>query len=74
VDPQAEYERVVAKYPPSRWWELAAYVVVLGGLITWSLLDDRSWAFAAGGLLAVFGNEYRNYRLRENARRFAQGR
>jgi hypothetical protein len=71
MDPQAELDRVIAKYPRTPWWGYVLWVVALGAVITWSILNDRSWAFSLGILLGFFGTEFRNYRIRQNARRFA---
>lgn len=71
MDPQTELGRVSAKYPRTPWWGYLAWLVAMGSVIIWSVLTDRSWAFSGGILLGFFGTEYRNYRLRENARRFA---
>lgn len=73
MEPQAEFERVSAKYPRTPWWGYVAWIVTLGAVIAWSIATDRSWAFTCGLLLGFFGTELRNYRLRENARQFASG-
>lgn len=71
MDAKAELERVSAKYPRTPWWGYVAWSLAMGSVVAWSIITDRSWAFSGGILLGFFVVEYRHYRVRENARRFA---
>lgn len=73
MDAQAEYERVAAKYAPYRLRDTAIMVVALLAIIAVALLLGRPVpALVVGALLGVPANQYRKYRLRENARVFAE--
>jgi hypothetical protein len=73
MDAQAEYERVLAKYPPYRLRDIVITVAVLLTVIAVALaLDHRVPAIAVGALLGIPANQYRKYRIRENARNFAE--
>jgi hypothetical protein len=73
VDAQAEYERVAAKYAPYRLRDIVITVAVLLTIVAIAVaLGHRVPALAVGALLGIPANQYRQYRLRENARKFAE--
>jgi hypothetical protein len=70
-DPTAEHERVRAKYAPMRRSDVVLYVLAVVLLAIVSLFRQVDWFFFAGVLVAAAAWELTKYRLRSNARRFA---
>jgi len=71
VEPSAERDRVNKKYARKSRWYYALWIGCMTATVVATIAAHRSWAFALGAALAFAGTEYRNFRLRENARRFA---
>lgn len=72
TDPGAEYERVIKKYPAMRAAEGVMYVAGLVVLALVSLLRELGWFFYAGIVSGAVAWELTKWRLRRNARQFAQ--
>ena len=70
-DPAAEHQRVRAKYAPTRPFESFLYVLTVVLLAIVSLFREVDWFFFAGVLVAAAAWEVTKFRLRSNARRFA---
>ena len=71
-DAQAEYERIKIKYAPARLRDLAFFALVIGLLVAANLVFDVDWAFVLGGIAGLAFWEFTKFRLRRNARDFAQ--
>lgn len=71
LDPVEELARVQTKYAPMRRSDIALYAAatVLLGIISLSRRVD--WYFFLGALVAAAAWELTKYRLRRNARQFA---
>ena len=74
TDPGAEYERAIKKYPPMRASEGVIYVAGLVVLALVSLVREIGWVFYAGIVSGAAAWELTKWRLRRNARQFAQAR
>jgi hypothetical protein len=72
MDPQAEYERVSAKYAPAGWRDAVWAVAVLVLLLVVDRFVNVHWSFLAGTVAWFVVAEVRNYRLRKRARDFAE--
>lgn len=73
MDPNAEYERVQAKYPALRWRDAVIPLAVLAALGIASIFRDISWWLVLGMVCGAIGWEFRKAQLRRNARKFAEG-
>ncbi|HET7689767.1 MAG TPA: hypothetical protein VFK41_05295 [Nocardioidaceae bacterium] len=71
-DAGAEYERIKAKYAPARPRDLALFALVIGLLVAANLFLNVDWAFVLGGIIGLAVWEFTKFRLRRNARDFAQ--
>ena len=71
LDPSAEYERVSEKYAPLSTLDVALYVLGLAILIVASLFRQVDWYFFAGMVGGAVAWEVTKFRLRRNARHFA---
>jgi hypothetical protein len=74
TDPGAEYERVAEKYPPMRVSEGVIYIASLIVLALVSFFREIGWFFYAGIVSGAASWELTKWRLRRNARQFAQAR
>ena len=72
MDAQAEYDRVMEAYAPTRPRFLALQVALTLGYIGFCISRDINWAFGIGILTAIPLLEYRKYRVRRNAQRFLE--
>lgn len=73
TDAEAEHQRIRATYAPARPRDLAVSAVMIGLLVIASLVRQVSWAFVVGAITASLAWELSKFRLRRNARDFAQG-
>ncbi|WP_155993279.1 hypothetical protein [Nocardioides sp. URHA0020] len=71
LDPSAEYERVSEKYASVRASDLVLYMAAAAVLSGVSLVREVSWVFFAGIVAAIIAWESTKFRLRRNARYFA---
>lgn len=71
LDPAAEHERVREKYAPMSPSDVALYVLAVSLLAIVSLFRQVNWFFFAGVIVAAATWELTKFRLRRNARRFA---
>lgn len=71
LDPSAEYERVSEKYAPLRARDAATYMLLFAILVVASRFRQVDWYFFAGMVTGAVTWEVTKFRLRRNARRFA---
>jgi len=71
LDPNAEFERVREKYAPIRRPELVLYVLAVVLLAIVSLVRQVDWFLFAAVFVSAGAWELTKFRLRSNARRFA---
>lgn len=73
MDPQAEYAYIARTYPRRTWRSYSLWAASFLALIAWNLTNGGgSRAFVYLLLTAFLVNEIRNYRLRRDAREFAE--
>lgn len=70
--PADEYERVRSKYAPMRASDMAVYVAGFVALLVAGLFREVSWPFYLGMGCGAAAWEVTKYRLRRNARHFAE--
>jgi predicted PurR-regulated permease PerM len=72
TDAKAEYERIRTTYAPARPRDLVIIALVIGLLCVASILSPYRLAFIFGGIAAFAVWEFTKFRLRRNARDFAE--
>ena len=71
LDPEAECRRIHEKYAPARPRDLLVMALVAVAIFVASLFWDVDWWIFAGTVTAIIGWEATKFRLRRNARDFA---
>lgn len=72
LDPVAEYAQIRDKYPPLGRLKIAIFLLVVAVLVTASQFRHVNWAPWVGAALGSLGWEATKFRLRRNAREFAE--
>ncbi|MDP3892243.1 hypothetical protein [Nocardioides sp.] len=72
MDPSEEYERVLKQYAPVGSRDMVLFGSLIGAFGVASMLGWVSWSFVIGGTIWMVAGEVTEWRVRRNAREFAE--